>query len=54
MKLTIVLLACVACLVVVSGKASVSRGPFAEESKTQPKEVVLAKDKPITLIEKAG
>jgi hypothetical protein len=44
MKLTAVLLACVACLVVVSGKASVSRSPFAEESKTQPKEVVLAKD----------
>src|SRR6266550_13593 len=44
MKLIIVLLACVACLVVVSGKASVSHGSLVEESKTQPKDVVLAKD----------
>lgn len=47
MKLTVILLACVACLVVVGGRVSVlsnSRGLFAEESKTQPKEVVLDKD----------
>jgi hypothetical protein len=47
MKLTVILLACVACLVVVVGRVSVvsgSRGVIAEESKTQPKEVVLDKD----------
>jgi hypothetical protein len=44
MKLIIVLLACVACLVVVNGKTSLSPGLFVEESKTQPKDVVLAKD----------
>src|SRR2546422_4212451 len=47
MKLIVVLLACVSCLIVVSGKApagSFSRGPVKEESKTQPKEVVLDKD----------
>jgi hypothetical protein len=46
MKLIVVLLACVACLVVVSASAkpSGSFGSTAEESKTQPKEVVLGKD----------
>lgn len=47
MKLTIILLVCVSSLVVVSGKVSVvsgARGVVAEESKTQPKEVVLDKD----------
>ena len=44
MKLFVVLLACVACLVVVKGKTFTIPGPLAEESKTQPKEVVLAKD----------
>jgi len=47
MKLIVVLLACVSCLIVVSGKApagSFSRGPVKEESKTQPKQVVLDKD----------
>jgi hypothetical protein len=44
MKLAIILLTCVACLVVVKGRASASFGIAPEESKTQPKEVVLDKD----------
>ena len=47
MKLAVVLLTCVACVVVISGKASVvsrSHGPTVEESKTQPKQVALDKD----------
>jgi cytochrome c553 len=44
MKLAIVLLTCVACLVVVKGRVSASFGIAPEESKTQPKEVVLDKD----------
>ncbi|MCU1265086.1 MAG: hypothetical protein JWM21_1404 [Acidobacteria bacterium] len=47
MKLVAVLLACVACLVVVNGRGSLASGVAGsvfEESKTQPKEVVLDKD----------
>jgi len=44
MKLAIVLLTCVACLVIVKGRVSASFGIAPEESKTQPKEVVLDKD----------
>ncbi len=47
MKLIVVLLAFVACLTVVSASGAKSSGSLsltAEESKTQPKEVVLAKD----------
>jgi hypothetical protein len=46
MKLIAALLACVACLIVVNGRSSLVRVAFlaAEESKTQPKEVVLDKD----------
>jgi cytochrome c553 len=47
MKLIVVLLTCVACLVVANANGSMSAGlhsPTAEESKTQPKEVVLSKD----------
>lgn len=42
MKLAVILLTCVACLVVVKDRVAASRG--VDESKTQPKEVVLAKD----------
>jgi len=47
MKLSVVLLACVACALVVSGRGpvtSLSHLSVLEESKTQPKEVVLDKD----------
>ncbi len=47
MKLIISLLACVACLVVIYGKGSGAvepTRPAVEESKTQPKDVVLDKD----------
>jgi hypothetical protein len=40
--IALILLTCVACLVVVKSRASASRS--ADESKTQPKEVVLCKD----------
>lgn len=47
MKLTVILLACIVGLVVVNGKSSNVSGSHVlvvEESKKQPKEVVLAKD----------
>ena len=43
MKLTVILLACVACFVVVKGRSSAA-SRFYEDSKTQPKDVVLDKD----------
>ena len=44
MKLAVLLLACVACFVVITGRPSSARVSMLEESKTQPKEVVLDKD----------
>jgi cytochrome c553 len=44
MKLAVLLLACVAGFVVVTGRPSSARVSMFEESKTQPKEVVLDKD----------
>jgi hypothetical protein len=47
MKLIVVLLACVACAVIINGKAPLapySHSSLTEESKTQPKQVVLDKD----------
>ena len=41
-KLVVILLACAACVVVIKAKAE--RGLLIEESKTQPKDVVLCKD----------